>query len=117
MSKRKFDYMEFDEGYGVIFDAEVYSPSEAIEVFKEEFDYLCECDDPVNAPETDFEVYEVRVKWQPRMDRDDMFYNDVYDKEDIRGLYKIVEDEDIKCNTKNKGFKCWRVRYDEAVKN
>lgn len=107
MLKRKFDYMPFYDNYGVVFDAERYTVDEAINIVKEDYGYE-------NARDIDFEVYEIRVKWFPRMDKDDMWFYDVYDINDNRGIYKVVDDENVHMDPDNKGFKCWRIRYDEA---
>lgn len=108
-SKRSFDYAEFYDGYGLVLDAEKYTPEQAIEVYKREYGYS-------EAKDIDFEIYEIRVKWFPKMSKDDMWHYDIYDSYDNRGIYKVVEDEDIHNDPDNRGFKCLRVRYDEAHK-
>lgn len=106
---RSFDYMRFEDGYGVVFDTDRYSPKEAIDIYKKEYGYS-------NALDIDFEVYEIRVRWFPRMDADEMWHYDIYDNKDNRGIYRVVEDEDIHKDPNHKGFRCWRIRYDKAHK-
>lgn len=106
-TRRNFDYMDFGEDYGVLFDAERYSPEESIGIYKMDFNYS-------DALDIDFEVYEVRVRWFPKMTEEEMWYYDIYDNRDNRGIYKVVEDESIHKDPDCKGFKCWRIKYDRA---
>ena len=107
MAKRNFDYCEFYDNYGMVFDADKYTPEQAIDIYKYEKELP-------NALDIDFEVYEIKIRWYPRMNKDDMWHYDIFDISENRGIYKVVEDEDIHLDPKNKGFKCWRVRYDKA---
>ena len=107
-TRRSFDYCDFYDNYGMVFDADRYTPKQAIEIYKQEKDI------DKDALDVDFEVYEIKVRWYPRMNKDDMWHYDIFDNEDNRGIYKVVEDEDIHLDPKNKGFRCLRVRYDKA---
>lgn len=106
-NRRNFDYMELCEDYGIVFDAEKYTVEQALNIVREEYGYE-------NVPDIDFEVYEIRLRWFPKMNKDEMWYYDVYDSSDNRGIYRVVEDESIHNDPNNKGFKCWRIHYDKA---
>ncbi len=105
-SNRNFDYELFDD-YGCVFDASKYTPEQAINIYKEEYGYK-------DVLDIDFEVYEIKLRYFPRMSKEEMWYYDIYDNKDNRGIYRVVEDEDIHIDPENKGFKCWRIRYDKA---
>ncbi|WP_159639129.1 hypothetical protein [Erysipelothrix anatis] len=94
MGKRHFDYMEFLDGYGYLFDAERYSIQQAKETCLQE--YFNVGDNP------NLEVTEDYVKWVPNVPLDDRYYLDM-PEEGVRGAY-------MSCDKEDRGsFKCWRV--------
>lgn len=107
--RRKFDYEVFEDNYGMVFDADKYNAKQAIDIYKNEYGYK-------DALDVDFDVYEIRVRWFPKMNRDDMWHYDIFDSVENRGIYKVVEDEEIHNDPDNKGFRCLRIRYDRAHK-
>lgn len=101
MSKRKFDYEEFYDEYGVLFDADKYTKEQAIEIYKEEFDYKFS---DINDISDEFiQVEEDYVRWKPKMSKEDMWYFDIYDNRDNHGIYQTCNKDD------KKAFKCWRL--------
>lgn len=102
--QRKFDYAEFYEGYGVMFDADVYSKQEAIDIYMKEYG------DRVDDDASKIIIASDYIKWYPKMSKDDMWYLDIYDKEDNRGIYKCCKPTDARC------FKCWRLRSPKEEK-
>lgn len=103
-SKRKFDYIEFMDGYGVLFDADKYSKQDSIDIYMKEFGDRVEYDVNNLVIGTDY------VKWYPKMSEEDMWYLDIYDKRDNRGIYKCCKPTDSRC------FKVWRLRTLEEEK-
>lgn len=101
---RKFDYMEFSDGYGVLFDSDVYDMGKAIEI------YLREYGDRINWDTKNMVVEEDYVKWKPKMSKEDMWYFDIYDPADNRGIYQCCS-KDAK-----RAFKVWRIRSKEESK-
>lgn len=99
---RKFDYMNFNDDYGVVFDAEAYTKEEAIEVFKEEFNW--KFSDMNDIQDEYIEVSEEFVKWKPRMSKEDMWYFDIYNNADNHGIYQICDKEE------HNAFKVWVLR-------
>lgn len=93
--KRKFDFMMFEE-YGFIVDAEAYTLEEAKELYMDEYGL-----DKEDVDEKSVET--VYVRWKPKMSREDMWYMDIYDNAENRGIYQTCEKED------KKAFKCWRL--------
>lgn len=95
MSKRKFDYMEFNYGgsSAYIFDASVYTKKQAIEIYFDEM--CCETDEKES-----IQIEEEYVKWKPNLLEEEMWY---FDLEERKGMY-------ITCNKNEKrAFKCWKV--------
>lgn len=95
MSKRKFDYMEFnyDNLFAYVFDADVYTRKQAIEIY---FDEMCCETDSIN----DVQIEEEYVKWKPNLSKEDLWY---FDLEERQGLYMTCDKND------KKAFKCWKV--------
>lgn len=102
--KRKFDYMEFMDDYGVLFDADKYSKQDAIEIYMKEYG------DRVDDDKNKINIEPDYVKWYPKMSEEDMWYLDVYDKENNRGIYKCCKPTSHRC------FMCWRLRSPKEVK-
>ena len=98
MSKRKFDYMDFDyEGeYATLFDAEFYTREQALEIYFDE--YGCDTDSI-----EDLIIEEEYVRWKPKMSKEDMWYMDIYDSSENRGMYETCNKND------KKAFKVWKV--------
>ncbi len=95
MSKRKFDYMEFnyDDLFAYVFDADRYTREQAIEIY---FDEMCCETDSIE----DVQIEEEYVKWKPNLSKEDMLH---FDLEERQGMY-------ITCNKDEKrAFKCWKV--------
>ncbi len=95
MSKRKFDYMEFnyDNLFAYVFDADIYSREQAIEIYFDEM--CCEKDEKES-----IQVEEEYVKWKPNLSKEDLWCFDLTERQ---GMY-------ITCDKNDKrAFKCWKV--------
>lgn len=104
MSKRKFNFMEFMDQYGWLFDADVYTKDAAFETFIHEYEWDFEKQQPNDTFRyEDWIVVEDYVKWKPKMSEEDMWYMDIYDPTDNRGMYQTCNKDD------KRAFKCWRV--------
>lgn len=99
--KRKFDYQSCSERKSFLFDAEIYTPEQAKQMFLEEnMDKI--------TPLENLIVKETYVKWKPKLSHDEMWLFDV-ESEDNRGRY-LIYDEKI-----DKGFKTWEVSYEKNL--
>ena len=94
--KRKFDYQEFEDNYGFVFDAEKYTEDEALEITQIEYGYRWGMHEEPN-------ITEIYIKWKPKMSKEDMFYYDISDNRDNHGIYQVCDKND------KKSFKAWRV--------
>lgn len=97
MSKRKFNCMEFNDGYGYMLDADIYTKEQAIEQTLKDIYFP-------NNPKLLVTIE--YVKWVGNVPIEDRFYLDIKET-GVHGLY-------MTCDKHDKGaFKCWRVRRDE----
>ena len=99
--KRKFDYQPCWARRSFLFDAEIYTPEQAKQIFLEENM------DEVTLRES-LVVKETYVKWSPKLSQDEMWLFDI-ESEDNRGCY-LIYDEKI-----DKGFKVWEVSYEKNL--
>lgn len=116
MAKRKFDFCQFYESYGVLFDADKYNIDEAINKYFIEYgNKLSDGTDTITYGDNiyskeDLIVAEDWVKWYPKMSEDDMFYLDILDPRENRGTYRCCKPD------AKRAFKCWRIRVPEEEK-